>query len=144
MEANKVAVVGAGTMGHGIAQVASMAGFHVYIRDTESRILDDAMEKIRNSLARFVKKGNISEEAFQDIANRIEPTTDLREAVGDADYIIEAVPEILELKKKLFSEMDVLAAPHAILLHNLELRQSHRPQTGGTESLALIFSIPLY
>lgn len=118
MEVKQVAVIGAGIMGHGIAQVVSTAGFDVHLRDIGQEYLDKATEKIQDSLSRFVRKGRLSEEDSQATLKRIHTTTDLKEAVVNADYIIEAVPEILDLKKELFADMDKMAAPHAVLATN--------------------------
>ena len=118
MEVKKVAVIGAGIMGNGIAQVVACGGFQVTMRDVEEGILTSAMEKIQDSLSRFVRKGKMKEEASQAAVKRIQTTTDLKGALRDADYVIEAVPEILDLKKELFAEMDKLAPPHAILATN--------------------------
>ncbi len=118
MDVKNVAVIGAGIMGHGIAQVVATAGFNVKMRDVEQRFLDQAMEKIQDSLSRFVRKGKVTQQQSDETINRIQPTLDLKEAVQDADYVIEAVPEILDLKKGLFAEMDAIAPPHAILATN--------------------------
>ena len=118
MEINNIAVIGAGTMGHGIALAASMAGYHVFLRDIEQAYLDAALVKIRNSLSRVQKKGKISEEEAEGVLDRIHTTAALKEAIEDADFIIEAVPEILEMKKELFGEMDKLAPSHAIMATN--------------------------
>jgi 3-hydroxybutyryl-CoA dehydrogenase len=118
MEINNIAIIGAGTMGHGIALVASMAGFQVFLRDIEQEYLDAGLKKIQSSLSRVQKKGKISEEDAKGALDRIQTTTALKEAIENADYIIEAVPEILDLKKELFAEMDELAPSHAIMATN--------------------------
>ena len=118
MEIKKVAVIGSGIMGHGIAQVAATAGFDVSMRDVEKPILDSAMENVRNSLSRFVRKGKLSEDESQATLGRIVTTTDLKEALDGADYVVEAVPEILDLKRELFADMDEIAPSHAILASN--------------------------
>jgi 3-hydroxybutyryl-CoA dehydrogenase len=119
MEIRKVAVLGAGLMGHGIAQVAAqVAKFDVSIRDVEQRFLEKGMSMISDSLQRFLKKGAITETEVKDTLARIHPTLDLKEAVADADLIIEAVPEIPKLKKDTLSEVDKLAKPNAIIASN--------------------------
>ena len=118
MKVQKIAVIGAGIMGNGIAQVISTAGFSVSLRDIEQKYLDSALGKIKESLSRFVKKGKLTDGDLQSILKRIHLTTDTRKAVEDADYIIEAVPEVLDLKRELFAEMDRLAPPHAIMATN--------------------------
>lgn len=119
MEIRKVAVLGAGLMGHGIAQVASQfGGYEVYLRDVEQRFLDRGVSMIRDSLERFVRKGALSEAEAGRVLERIHPTLSLEEAVGGADLVIEAAPENLEVKRKLFEEVDRLAPQHAILASN--------------------------
>ena len=119
MEVRKIAVLGTGLMGHGIAQVAAQFGkFEVYMRDVEQRFIDNGMAMIRESLTRFLKKGQMTEEEMNAILARIHPTLDLKEAVSNADLIIEAVPENVELKKATFREVDAYAPPHAIIASN--------------------------
>jgi len=119
MEVRKVAVLGAGLMGHGIAQVAAqVAKFDVNLRDIEQRFLDNGMSMINDSLQRFLKKGVITESELKETLGRIHPTLDLKEAVADADLVIEAVPENAKLKKDTLSEVDKSAKPDAILTSN--------------------------
>ena len=118
-EVNRIAVLGAGLMGHGIAQVAAQVGkFEVDLRDVEQRFIDSGMHMIRESLQRFVKKGTLSEEDMNAILGRIHPTLNLKEAVFNADLVIEAVPENIELKKATFREVDSFAPAHAIVASN--------------------------
>jgi 3-hydroxybutyryl-CoA dehydrogenase len=119
MEIRKIAVLGAGLMGHGIAQVAAQVGkYEVYMRDVEQRFIDNGMNMIRTSLQKFVGKGQITEQQMNETLARIHPTLDLKEAVQDADLIIEAVPENVELKKSTFREVDAYAPAHAIIASN--------------------------
>lgn len=118
MEIKKIAVIGAGLMGNGIAQVASQAGLEVKLRDIEDQYLQKAMGSIEKSLGRFVKGGKIVQEDVPGILSRIHPTTSLEEAAATADYVIEAVTENLELKKKVFAELDSICPYHAILASN--------------------------
>jgi len=119
MEIKKVAVLGAGLMGHGIAQVAAqVARYEVNLRDVEQEFIDNGMRMINNSLQRFLKKGVITEAEEKEVLARIHPTLDLKEAVVDSDLIIEAVPEKAELKKNLFAEVDKFAKPEAIIASN--------------------------
>ncbi len=113
-----IAVLGAGTMGHGIAQLAAMAGYKVYMRDIAQEFLDRGMDRIRWSLGKLVSKGRISKEEADRVLERITPTIDLKEAVEKADFVIEAIPEKIELKKQVFSEVDQYAPRHAILATN--------------------------
>lgn len=106
-------------MGHGITQVAAQIGkYEVYMRDIEQRFIDNGINMIRKSLQKFVSKGQITEAEMNETLARIHPTLDLKEAVSNADLIIEAVPENIELKKATFSEVDTLAPPHAIIASN--------------------------
>ena len=119
VEIKRIAVLGAGLMGHGIAQVAAQIGkYEVNLRDVEQRFIDNGVSMIRESLQRFVKKGQLTEADMNATLARIHATLDLREAVASADLIIEAVPENLELKKATFREADSYAPAHAIIASN--------------------------
>jgi len=119
MEIKKVAVMGAGLMGHGIAQVAAqVAKYEVTIRDVKQEFLDKGMEMIRNSLQKFVQKQIISEQDMNGILGRIHPTLDMKEAVENADLIIEAVPENLQIKKAVLTEADKYAKQGTIIASN--------------------------
>jgi 3-hydroxybutyryl-CoA dehydrogenase len=119
MEVRKIAVLGAGLMGHGIAQVAAQVGkYEVHMRDVEQRFIDNGMNMIKASLQKFLSKGQITEQQMNEILARIHPTLDLKEAVQNADLIIEAVPENVELKKATFREVDSYAPSHAIISSN--------------------------
>jgi len=115
LEIKKVAVIGAGTMGHGIAQVAATAHYDVCLNDIKDEFLARAKSGIDGSLDRMLKKEKITEQEKQAILSRITFTTDIAKAVKDADLIIEAIPEILELKKEMFKKLDGLSKPEAIL-----------------------------
>jgi 3-hydroxybutyryl-CoA dehydrogenase len=119
MEIKKVAVLGAGLMGHGITQVAAQtAQYNVYMRDIKQEFLDNGMRMINDSLQRFLKKGEMTQEQANEILSRIHPTLDLKEALADADLVIEAVTENPELKKKVLAEADSAAKPEAIIATN--------------------------
>jgi len=119
MEIGKVTVLGAGLMGHGITQVAAqIAKYDVYMRDIKQEFLDNGMRMINYSLQRFLKKGEMTEADVNQVLSRIHPTLDLKEAVADADLIIEAVTENPELKKRVLAEADALAKPDAIIATN--------------------------
>lgn len=109
-----VFVLGAGAMGNGIAQVTAEAGYNVKLMDIKDDFLRKALETINKSLDRKIKKGDIKEDDKQAVLARIKTTTSIEDA-RDADLVIEAVPEILELKKKMFAELDRVCAPHTIL-----------------------------
>lgn len=117
-ELEHVAVIGAGTMGHGIAQVFAMRGHRVNIVDVSREILEKAMQSIKWSMAKLVEKNKISGEEAERALGRIRPTTSLEEAVKDADVVVEAVPENLDLKRKIFSTVDGICMPHAIIASN--------------------------
>jgi len=117
MELTKIAVIGAGTMGNGIAQIASMAGFTVALNDVREEFLVRGRSAIDASLDRLIKRGKI-QETKETIIERIRCTIDLAEAVSNADIIIEAVHEDIELKKTIFKRIDGLTKPGAILASN--------------------------
>ena len=114
----KVVVIGGGIMGNGIAQVAAQAGFQVAMRDLEDKFLQRGFDSIRQSLDIMKKKGKITEDEADKAFARIKGTLDLKEAVGDADLVIEAVPEDLNLKQQVFKELHELCPPHTILATN--------------------------
>jgi len=118
MEINKIAVMGAGAMGHGIAQLAAIAGFDVTMRDISEEFVEAGMKKIRWSIGKFLEKGKMSPSEAEKTLKRIKPLVSLKEAVEGADFIIEAVPEKLELKQQVFKEIDGYAPAHAILATN--------------------------
>jgi len=113
-----ITVLGSGIMGHGIAQVSAMAGYNVVLRDIEQQFLDKAMEKIRWSLEKLVTKERISKQESESILSRIKTIVDLKEAVKSADMVIEAVPEIMDLKKKVYAELDQVADQRIIFASN--------------------------
>jgi len=118
MEIKNITVLGSGIMGHGIAQVSAMAGYNVVLRDIEQPFLDKAMEKIKWSLDKLVSKEKISENERDEIFSRIKPIVDLKDAVHDCDLVIEAVPEIMELKKKVYAELDKVASDQVVFASN--------------------------
>lgn len=119
MTIKKIAVLGAGLMGHGITQVAAQIGkYEVHMRDIEKKFIDNGMNMIRGSLQKFLSKGQITEQQMNEILARIHPTIDLKEAVSNADLIIEAAPENVELKKAIFHEVNTYAPAHAIIASN--------------------------
>jgi len=113
----RLAVIGSGLMGHGIAQVAAMSGQEVSLIDISDEILDKAVQKIRDSLNRMSEKGKIKDSP-ESILERIQTCTALGGGVSNADYVIEAAPEDINLKRKILSEADAHAPRHAILATN--------------------------
>ncbi|MEM2029925.1 MAG: 3-hydroxyacyl-CoA dehydrogenase NAD-binding domain-containing protein [Archaeoglobaceae archaeon] len=114
----KIAVLGAGTMGHGIAQVCATAGFGVVVRDIKQEFLDKAKDAIAKNLSKAVSKGKMSEDKAKEILGKIKFTLSIEEAVKDADLVIEAVPEIMDLKKQVFAEVQKFAKPECIFASN--------------------------
>jgi len=117
MSIQKVFVVGAGTMGNGIAQVSAQAGYDVTMSDIKDEFIQKGMAAIEKSLDRMVKKEIIQESEKAAIIARIKTTTDNKDA-KDADMVIEAAPEILDLKKSIFKQLDEICRPDAILATN--------------------------
>jgi len=106
MEIKNVTVLGAGTMGHGIAQAAAMAGYNVVMYDVKQEFVDGGIARIRKVLGKGVEKGKRTQAEVDAIIGRIKTSIVIEEAAKDADFIIEAVPEDIELKKKIFAELD--------------------------------------
>ena len=118
MLVKNITVLGSGVMGHGIAQVSATAGYNVVLRDIKQEFLDKAMEKIKWSLDKLVSKEKISKEEGDSIFSRITPIVDLNEAVKNAELVIEVVPEIMDLKKSVYAELDKVAGPDVIFASN--------------------------
>lgn len=114
----RVGVVGAGLMGSGIAQVAAQAGFLVVLRDVGEGPLERGFQAIRKSLGYLQEKGKISPEQAAEALGRIRGTISLTEAGKEADLVIEAIPEDLDLKKKVFRELDAICPSRTILATN--------------------------
>ncbi len=112
----KFTVIGAGTMGHGIAEVAAISGFDVWLNDVAEEILRNAREKISWSLSKLEEKGQIKSK--DDVMSRIHITTDQEEALKNTDFMIEAVIEDINIKSKVFSKADSLSSENAILASN--------------------------
>jgi 3-hydroxybutyryl-CoA dehydrogenase len=117
MEIKTIGVIGAGQMGAGIAQVAAQTGYRVIMRDIEQRFVDGGMAKIEKNLARQVDKGRMTAQDAEGVLSRIQGTVPV-EPLADADLVIEAAIENLELKEKIFAELDDLCRPHVILASN--------------------------
>ncbi len=113
-----VAVIGAGLMGSGIAQVAAQAGFDVHLRDVDDESIERGLTGIDKSLARFVAKDRLSETEAAEARARIKGTTSLADAVADTDVVVEAIFENLEIKTELFQELDKYAPAGAVLATN--------------------------
>ena len=117
MAIKTIGVVGAGTMGNGIAQIASQIGCEVVMRDIETRFVENGMKNIDKFLSRSVEKGKMAAEEKDAIIGRIKGTTDMAD-IKDVDLVIEAVIEDIELKKQVFKELDELLRPDVIIATN--------------------------
>lgn len=117
MSIHTIVVIGAGQMGSGIAQVCAQSGFPVIMQDLSEEALDKAMRSIERHLSRSVEKNRISEVEKEETLNRITPTTDIHDA-GQADLVIEAVIENMDVKKDIFQQLDKITPPHTILATN--------------------------
>ncbi|MCX6005220.1 MAG: 3-hydroxyacyl-CoA dehydrogenase family protein [Chloroflexi bacterium] len=117
-DVKKIAVVGSGDMGHGIAEVAAMAGYKVNMYDIKQEFVDKGLGKIKDSLTKQVSKQKMTQEAMDKIMGSLTGFTVLKDAVKDVDFMVEAAPEILDLKQKIFKECDEFAPKHAILASN--------------------------
>lgn len=118
-DVKKIAVIGSGAMGNGIAQICATAGYSVFMTDIKQEYLDGAVVKIKDSLAFLVGKGKLAQADMDTvIGTNLKITLDTAEAVKGAQIIIEAVPEIMSLKKEVFSRLSELAAPDAVLATN--------------------------
>jgi 3-hydroxybutyryl-CoA dehydrogenase len=118
MEVKKICVLGAGLMGSGIAQVAAEAGYEVVMRDIEDRFVQNGFTIIRKNHERAIGKGKMTKEQSEAILVRIKGVVDLAQAVQGADVVIEAVIENMELKRKVYQELDRLCGPQTILASN--------------------------
>jgi 3-hydroxybutyryl-CoA dehydrogenase len=118
MEIKKVCVLGAGLMGNGIAQVCAQAGFQVAMRDIEQRFIDGGMNTIKKNLSRDVEKGRKTKEDMDAILSRIKPTLDLKEAAGDADVVVEVIVEVMDIKKKVYTELETVVPSHCLFFTN--------------------------
>ena len=117
MEIKKIGVVGAGTMGNGIAQAAAQIGCDVVMRDIEDAFVDRGMKSIDKFLSKSVEKGKLDAKEKDNILGRIQGTTDMSQ-LKDVDFVVEVVLEDLELKKSVFKELDELCRPEVILASN--------------------------
>jgi len=115
---NKITVLGSGIMGHGIAQIAATAGYNIVLRDIEQSFLDNAMKKIKWSLGKLVEKRKMSQNDADSIYGRITPVVDLKDALKETDLLIEAVPEDMELKKKVYADVDTYAEDKTLYASN--------------------------
>ncbi len=114
----KVAVIGIGAMGSGIAYVAAWNGYNVKVRDISQELVDYGMNKIRQSVMTGIDKGKLTPIEGEKILKNIQATTDLKEAAEDADLVIEAIFENMKVKKELFSELEKICPEHTVFASN--------------------------
>jgi len=117
-EIKKICVVGAGTMGHQIALQCAIHNYDVNLVDTSKEVLNNAREKTRKVLEEKVNRGEISSDSMKKALSKISYITDLKKAAGDADFVIEAVYEDVEVKRQVFSQLDSICPSHTILATN--------------------------
>lgn len=118
MTITKIAIIGAGIMGRGVAQVAAVAGFEVKLMSRHETTIDKAISIITNNLQKDIERSRISAAEAQGAVKRINTTTDLAAAVAKADLVIENVPEVLEVKHDVFRQLDTLCPQHTVLATN--------------------------
>ncbi|MHA1652710.1 MAG: 3-hydroxyacyl-CoA dehydrogenase [Candidatus Thorarchaeota archaeon] len=118
MDVKRIAVIGSGLMGSGIAYVSAWNGFEVTMVDIKQEAIDAGMERIRNDVMTGIEKGKMSLADAEGLMGRLKATTDQAEAVKDADLVIEAIFENMEIKKKVFAALDEQAPAHTILASN--------------------------
>jgi 3-hydroxybutyryl-CoA dehydrogenase len=117
MDIKTIGVVGAGTMGNGIAQVASMAGYDVIMSDIDDKFVQNGIKSIDKFLSKSVEKGKMTADDKNAIMGRIKGTTDMG-AMKDADLVVEVVVEVMDIKKKVFKQLDEITKKDAILATN--------------------------
>ncbi len=115
---DRIAMLGAGNMGHGIAELAAMAGFDVALRDISEELVQSGYDDIEWSLGKLADQGQLSEEEAEAALARIEPVVDLAAAVGDADVVIEAVPERMAVKREVYADVEAHAPARAVFATN--------------------------
>lgn len=114
----RIGVIGAGEMGHGIAQVSATAGHDVVLRDIETAFVEDGIEAIERNLQGGVDRDKLTGTEMERALERIEGTTDLEEAVAEADLVVEAVPEKMELKKEVFTDVEAATSEDTFIASN--------------------------
>jgi 3-hydroxybutyryl-CoA dehydrogenase len=118
MEIKKVCVLGAGLMGNGIAQVCAQAGYEVALRDIEQKFVDGGMNTIKKNLGRDVEKGKMTQADMDAVLGRIKPTLSLKDAAAGADIVVEVVIEVMDIKKKVYAELEEIVPQHCLFFTN--------------------------
>ena len=114
----QITVLGAGTMGHGIAEVAALAGYDVFLRDIDDDLVTEGYEQIEWSLGKLAERDRIGETAAEEALERVQPVVDLAEAVGEADVVVEAIVEDMGIKREVYDELSTVAPDDAIFASN--------------------------
>ena len=117
-EISRILVIGAGTMGHGIAQTAAAAGYRVLLHDVSEDLIRSGIASIGKNLAKGIEKGKLTSDQRDTALGRIEAAPELETSAPNCGLFIEAAPEKLELKASIFKRLDSLAPPEAILASN--------------------------
>jgi 3-hydroxybutyryl-CoA dehydrogenase len=117
MQVSSIGVVGAGQMGAGIAQVSACAGFSVTLVDIKADVIESGIASIRSSLARIVSKGRLDQKTSDEALDRIQTSLDLGD-LAECDLVVEAIPEVLDLKTSTFNRLDAICKPSTILASN--------------------------
>lgn len=118
LEIKNATVIGAGIMGHGIAEVLAISGLNVVVNDVSQDFLDRARQNVQSSLTRMKESGKINESVMIDTLARLSFSTDIKNSVAKADIIVEAVPEVLDIKKSVIKEVESSCSPDAIIASN--------------------------
>ncbi|MHA1340933.1 MAG: 3-hydroxyacyl-CoA dehydrogenase NAD-binding domain-containing protein [Promethearchaeota archaeon] len=118
LNVSETAVIGAGDMGHGIAEICAIAGYEVNLYDIKQIFLDNALQRIKDSLKKLARKKKIQKENLNEILSKIISTLDISKAVENADIIFEAVPENIDIKKNVFQSINKFAKQGAIIASN--------------------------
>ncbi len=118
MDVKNICVLGAGLMGNGITQVCAQAGYQVTMRDIDQRFIDSGFNNIKKNLSRDVEKGKIKQADFDAVLSRIKPTLDMKEAAGNADIVVEVVIEVMDVKKKVYAELEQIVPEHCLFFTN--------------------------
>ncbi len=118
MAIGRICVLGSGTMGHAIAQVCAQSGFRVTLRDLTEELVQSGWKRIEKFLQSSIERKKMTETEARAVLDRIQTSTDLREAAKDADFVIEAIIEKIEIKKETFGQLDQICPDHAILASN--------------------------
>ena len=105
-------------MGHGIGQTFALGGYGVTLNDISNELLDKALKQIRKNLDTFIEFGITTTDAAKEAFSRIKTKTILKEAVKNSDFVVEALPEVMDLKKRIFKELDEYCPSHAIIASN--------------------------